>query len=259
MPDHFKNSFLLSFFVLFLCVKAQSQPGSEGIKDTVIYQIEFEKEEQHFFDSIIFFSESFGEKKIPDSLLQQMRKDKDYWYVDQAPKRKVEKPREKGEEKPPAKSWMEQKWFVNLVWILLILVFVGILLWFLVSSKIPLFDKKSPLKQNEDNTLTEEDLFSIGYSSEIEKAVSQKNFRLATRLWFLYTLKQLTERELIRYKHDATNTEYLDQLYNTMYYKDFFSLTRSFEYTWYGKIDLEEDIYNKVERNFREFNRQLVK
>jgi hypothetical protein len=260
MPDLFLKKLNLFFlFFIFPVSGALGQPGSEGAKDSVIFTIPFEKEEKPAFDSIIFFSETFQSKKIPDSLLKKMRGEKDYWYVDQAPKRKVEKRKERREEKVPAKNWFDQAWFVNLVWVLLVMIFVGILIWFLVSIKIPLFNKNSSLKGDIDEQVSEEDLFSIGYDSEIEKAVKEKNFRLATRLWFLYTLKQLAEKELIRYKHDATNSDYLDQLYKTKYYNDFFGLTRSFEYTWYGNFELEERTYNIVEKDFREFNRQLVK
>ena len=111
------------------------------------------------------------------------------------------------------------------------------------------------LLEDENAEITEQDLFSINFENETRNAVMAGNFRLAIRLWYLRTLKELTEKNLIQYGHEKTNSEYLGELYQTKYYKEFMKLTRNFEYAWYGKFELTEQMYQKVEKEFAAFNR----
>src|SRR5690606_4231613 len=95
-----------------------------------------------------------------------------------------------------------------------------------------------------------EDIFAINYQREIDKATAQRNYRLAVRLMFLRLLKSMSERNIIRYQQDKTNLDYLMQLHNTTYYKDFFRITRNYEYSWYGKFDVSEEAYRLIRKDF---------
>ena len=257
MPDLFSIFRLKLIFILaslFLITPAFSQSEDEVVMDTVITSTAVQDDEDFAFDSIDIHPQPVIARELPDSVYDNFRKDKDYWYVNQAPPRqkpKVQKQRESNE------SWMESKGVRNFVLFLIIAIFVAALIWFLASSNIKLFDSPKKLLEDENAEITEEDLFNIPYENEIRNAVIAGNYRLATRLWYLRTLKELTEKNLIQYRHEKTNTEYLDELYRTKYYKEFMKLTRNFEYAWYGKFELTEQTYQLVEKEFAEFNRYM--
>jgi hypothetical protein len=80
---------------------------------------------------------------------------------------------------------------------------------------------------------------------------------MATRLLFLGTLKLLSENEFIEYNHDKTNADYLKELSGTGLYKDFFRLTRDFEYTWYGHFELSQNAFEQVAEDFSRFKQQF--
>jgi hypothetical protein len=103
-----------------------------------------------------------------------------------------------------------------------------------------------------------DNIFGINYQREIDKAVRDKDFRLAIRLMFLRLLKQLADKNIIHYKQDRTNLEYLQQLYTTNYYKDFFQATRNYEYSWYGKFPVSEEAFNKIRNEFDRLDKVLI-
>ena len=53
------------------------------------------------------------------------------------------------------------------------------------------------------------------------------------------------------------NFDYLSQLYSTGYYNDFFRLTRNYEYTWYGKFNVNPEAFGIIKTEFENFYRKL--
>ena len=244
---------LTFIIVLFLSLPGIAQTDEEG-DETVLDTVVVSGSEEFVFDSIAENPQAVVIHQLPDSVYDNLRKDGDYWYVNLPPPR----PKPKAEkEKEPDTDWMESKAVRNIILVLIIAVFLAALIWFLASSDIKLFEKPKKILEDENAPVTEEDLFRINFQDQIYRAIQEGNFRLATRLWYLQTLKELTERGLIQYRHEKTNTEYLDELYQTKFYREFMKLTRNFEYVWYGKFDLNETTYRKVENEFAEFNRLL--
>jgi hypothetical protein len=186
-------------------------------------------------------------------VIQKLKTDEAYWYINTVPERQKQKEAKLNEEKP----WYDQDWVSKLIWFLVIAGFVAILIWFLASSNIKLFRKKPVFIVDEAQEITEENIFSLNYEREIRKAMDQQNYRLGIRLWYLFVLTELAQRNIIEFKHERTNSEYIHQLYGTTYYKDFFRLTRSFEYIWYGRFELTPDIYARLQNDFLNFKQQL--
>ncbi len=120
------------------------------------------------------------------------------------------------------------------------------LIWFLIASDVKLFRKKAAVLQPTADAAINEDIFSVNYEQELEKAIANQNYRLGVRLMYLHVLRLFSEKEIIQYKMERTNSDYLLQLYNTYYYKDFFRLTRNFEYVWYGKFDISAAAFEMI-------------
>lgn len=191
-------------------------------------------------------------RTIPQNDLQKVKSDEDYWYANTAPQR------EKKEEPKKSSGLFNEAWFKTLFWILLIGGFLALLIWFLATSNVFLFRRKP--KTNalviEDEIATE-NIFEINFEKEIQKATNASNYRLAVRLMYLQTLKALSLRNIINYTHEKTNSDYLFQLTGTSYYKNFFRLTRNFEYTWYGQFPLSPESFAVIQNDFGNFKQQL--
>ena len=238
-------------FILFTINQGFAQTDTTVI-DSVVSQVSTTSDTASEFDRIDNVS-SIQARSIPDSTIQKLKSDDDYWYVNTVPPRQKQK-----EEKPSGGETIFQKaWFSNLVWFLIVGSFVVILIWFLASSNIKLFRKRDVSIVNDDLQITEENIFSLDYEKEIQKAVNDNNYRLAIRLWYLRILKEMADKNIIQYKHERTNRDYLDQLNDTSYYNGFFRLTRNFEYSWYGQFPLQADTFQLLQKDFQTFKQQL--
>jgi hypothetical protein len=190
-----------------------------------------------------------AKRTVDAKQLDSLHKDEDFWYVDKA-HRKKQKP--KKEQSSSAKT----NWLQPLIWILMIGGFIAVLFWFLWSSDVRLF-RKPPQKTSREEVV-EEDIFEIDYDKAIKDAIASGNFRVAVRLGYLQLLKELSERNIIRYSQQLTNSDYVMQLYGTNYYPDFFRITRHFEYAWYGGFNVSSAAYEKISSDLGHFKSKLA-
>ena len=80
-----------------------------------------------------------------------------------------------------------------------------------------------------------EDLHAIDFLARLAEAEAAGNYRLAVRLGYLQVLHALSARHLIDWQPDKTNHHYLRELVGTAWQAGFGTLTRQFEYAWYGE------------------------
>jgi len=245
----------LFFLLLFFC----SNISMAQQFDTVIAIVEPpepDDEDTVYYDYISRdYLPTLQKRNINQATVSQLQQNEDFWYANKE-LRKKEKVPQKG-----ANFWgelMQEKWVKTLLWILIIGAFVAIVTWYLASLNIRLLRKPSGIIETHDVDKMPEDIFSIPYEKSIREAIQKNDFRLAVRLYYLQTLMHLSQKELIQFKQDKTNSQYLAQLYNTKFYKDFFSLTRNFEYTWYGQFPLTQNAFVLIQNDFETFKSRLA-
>jgi len=245
------------FLVVFLNAKAQDtvevsppvEMPSVGVMDSSVYETPISK--------TYSFKEASDAKidtrTIPQSDLQKVKSDEEYWYVNEAPQRA-----KKNREPKKSVDIFDLSWFRVLFWVLVIGGFVALLIWFLATSNIRLFSRRSKEVGGEE-TIEEatENIFELNFGKEIQKAIGSQNYRMAVRLMYLRTLRDLSLKNLINYTHEKTNSDYLFQLAGTSYYKNFFRLTRDFDYTWYGHFPLSQDSFSVIQNDFNNVKQQL--
>lgn len=103
-----------------------------------------------------------------------------------------------------------------------------------------------------------EDIFSFPYATRIARAEKEKAFALAIRLRYLLLLKSLSEKGVLRYRHDLTNMDYLMQLRGGFYYSAFASVTRHYEYSWYGQLPVREESYAIIRKEFEDLQKRIT-
>lgn len=103
-----------------------------------------------------------------------------------------------------------------------------------------------------------ENIHEINFGEEIEKAVSNGNYRLAVRLFYLQSLKLLNDRQLISWQPEKTNHAYVNEITDPGRRQDFGALTRQFEYIWYGEFFIDKDRFNVVRSSFERFNIKAI-
>lgn len=262
--------FILSILccLVFLPGKAQDFDSvTTVITQDSVYETEGSSSENYEFKEQTG-NNTIATRKVGDDKVKELKSEEDYWYVDQAPSGNRESAppgvNEKGEKEKQERISRSRdinfpQWARTLFWIIVISGFVILLIWFLATSDIRLFRKKPVPIEEQAEELPTDNIFEMNFEKEIQKAVESKNYRLAVRLLYLRTLRDLSNLNLINYTHEKTNSDYLFQLSGTSYYKQFFQLTRNFDYTWYGQFELSQEGFAMVQNGFSSFKQQLTR
>lgn len=210
---------------------------------------------EYFSNKTAFAKDTFQLRHLPDSVINKMRQDDDFWYANAVfTKTKEKKSNENSSGKTPLS---EQTWFQTLLWLIIIGGFASFIMIYLANSNVLLFRRKPKSIADTSEEVETDDIFAINYSKEIEKAIDRSNYRFAVRLMFLRLLKRLSEKNIIQYKQGKTNLDYLLQLSPTTYYPDFFRITRNYEYSWYGQFEISPEKFSVIKNDFEKFEQRL--
>lgn len=255
----FLNSFLISrqglmlalLLLLSCCAFAQEDVPEEPDTTVTRTTIEVGPVESVQSDEPNYQFTTIGEmdsirlqlRKVPDSVVKELQNDADFWYAN------ADLEKKEPEESRPARRIRDNEgpsWVSTVLWVLVVGVFLTIVIYYMAESG--LFRRRRKIVTDEGHNMEEmpEDIFAINYQKEIDKAIANSDYRLAVRLQYLRILKQLTNRNLIRYEQDKTNMDYLMQLHNTAYYQDFFRVTLHYEYSWYGQFAVSSQTYELI-------------
>lgn len=200
--------------------------------------------------------DSVQARQLPDSVLKNLKTDEEFWYADKIFKDNKDQyatDEDAGNYKT-SEPLSQKPWVQTILWLIIIAGFTAFVILYLSNSNMGLFRKSNKAFDEPDAELETDDIFAINYQKEIDKATAASNYRLAIRLMFLRLLKNLSEKNIIQYKHDRTNFDYLLQLSSTKYYHDFFRITRNYEYSWYGKFEVSPDAYKLIKNDFEKFD-----
>jgi hypothetical protein len=241
---------IFSLLLLPACISVSAQRNGFGVHDSVTVSELNKKSLNNASFLPVQQVQIIDEKKLPQRKIDSLKSEDAYWYAN------IEQKKKKAEKKAGG-SVFTQSWFNNLLWVVIVASFTGIVIWYLTSSNLKLFRKAPEKISEEDVGEIDEDIFSLNYETEISKAAEVANYRLAVRLLYLRTLKDLSQKGIIKYGHEKTNSDYLTGLWGTRYYQGFFRLTRNFEYTWYGGFPLSGEAYTLMQKDFTGFKNSL--
>jgi hypothetical protein len=143
-----------------------------------------------------------------------------------------------------------------LLWTFAILGLTYFLLKIIGMDALSFFGKKNR-DMGLDYEVLDENVHTINFSEAIEKAETQKNFRLAVRLLYLQTLKKLTDKGFINWQVNKTNRQYIQELSGKPFSPLFNSLTGGFEYIWYGEFLLQQQEYELIRNQFIQLQQQI--
>ncbi len=249
---------LFQFFVLPTNAQYDTTIIEQAAPDSIATEDEYTEDEEDDTKEYFEYKDDFDslvilQRNIPDSVTRRMQEDDAFWYANT----EIEKKKEAEKNKKTYKPLGQQTWVKTLIWIIIIGGFAAAIMWYLADSNVGLFRKKVRVEKTADEEIETEDIFAINYQKEIDKATALANYRLAVRLMFLRLLRNMSEKNVINYKIDKTNFDYLLELHYTKYYKDFFRITRNYEYTWYGQFEVNEEAFRVIRTDFDQFEKTL--
>ena len=99
--------------------------------------------------------------------------------------------------------------------------------------------------------ITEEDLKQMDFPKLVAEAAGNGSYNLAIRYYFLWLLRKLSEREIIDWHWEKTNSDYMYEIKSSALRKDFEYLSYLYDYSWYGNFTIDKAAYEKAEAAFR--------
>ncbi len=152
--------------------------------------------------------------------------------------RKKEKPRP---QKTPSYSFPALGGgLAQTIFFILVIGILGYLLFRLLSGSMGPRDKKIEGSTTYSVLSPEENIQESDLELFLQGALKQKEFKLALRIYYLMVIKELSVQQLIDWKKDKTNAEYVRELSGRQYQKEFRLITIAYERVWYGDTELKE-------------------
>lgn len=209
--------------------------------------------EYHFHDSDrILFTQSEPEPALDSAAWKDLVRNMTF---DEAKKKPV--PPDSLQNKTPAQQ-QSHNVIPDLKYVLigLALLALGFAVWKFVP-RMRRNKKNRPSLLIDLDELDEAQIRSLEVESALEQALREDDYRKAYRLRYLGVLKELIAQNLIFYKKEKTNYEYLLQLTGREVYEPFRMLTFNFDGIWYGDLFIDKEKYETLETHFDSFNRAI--
>jgi len=115
-----------------------------------------------------------------------------------------------------------------------------------IKSAISLTKNNSIINFIEDEKL----LQNADLEVYIQKAIDDKDYRLAVRFLYLKILKQLTNKKLVVWEIQKTNEDYTNEIIEKQLKKSFENITRLYDFVWYGNFQINKVQFNSINLDF---------
>lgn len=108
-----------------------------------------------------------------------------------------------------------------------------------------IFGRNSDKKGMNYNEI-EKNLHLVDFEKLIKETLASGEKRLCIRYYYLWLLKKMSEKHLIVWDVEKTNSDYLYELQNQSQKDDFAYLSYLYNYIWYGEFELDEATFEKA-------------
>lgn len=169
-------------------------------------------------------------------------------------KRNDYRPPRQNNSNPPSNIFSGE--LATFLYILMIALLLGIVAYFIIKNyssnkKVEKVDFEEQLDRSPDQiSITE-------LQRLLQQALKDENYREAVRIYFIFILKELSERKLIQWKKDKTNLSYLREMRKNPHFKMFKTAVNIFDVVWYGSDHLQKETFDHFEPEFKKLHQKL--
>ncbi len=144
------------------------------------------------------------------------------------------------------------------IYVLMGILALYLLIKFLVGENLSsVFTKKAVTIVDID--LSEEHIENIALEALIKNALKEKNHRLAVRYHYLRTLKTLSQKNIIEWQYEKTNSDYQKEIEIPNLKSLFKEVSYLYDYIWYGEQPIDEIKYEAAQARFAALTNLLPK
>jgi hypothetical protein len=96
----------------------------------------------------------------------------------------------------------------------------------------------------------EKNLLLVDFEKLIKQSIQSGEHRLSIRYYYLFLLKRMSEKELIKWDVEKTNSDYIYEIKSPQLKANFEYLSYLYNYSWYGEFDLNSQEFEKAKKAF---------
>lgn len=146
---------------------------------------------------------------------------------------------------------------VEIIIKVLIFVAIGLMIFFIVRALMKnegywVFAKKTDALTIRTADF-ETNVLETNFDELIKNAIRDKNYNLAVRYYYLKSLKVLSEKSVINWDSEKTNSDYYFEISNEKLKEQFSYVSYIYNYCWYGEFDINQAAWEHAESTFQTF------
>lgn len=96
----------------------------------------------------------------------------------------------------------------------------------------------------------EKNIRLVDFEKLIKETIQSGQQRLAVRYYYLWLLKKMSEREIIEWDVEKTNSDYFYEIKNESQKENFGYLSYLYNNIWYGEFDIDTATFEKAKEAF---------
>ena len=96
----------------------------------------------------------------------------------------------------------------------------------------------------------EKNLHLVDFEKLIKDSIHSGENRLSIRYYYLYLLKKMSEKQLIEWDVEKTNSDYIYEIKSPQLKANFEYLSYLYNYIWYGEFELSLSEFEKAKKAF---------
>jgi hypothetical protein len=103
----------------------------------------------------------------------------------------------------------------------------------------------------------ERNLHETDFEKLLKETLLAGQKRISIRYYYLWLLKKMSEKGIIKWDIEKTNSDYLYEITNETRRDEFAYLSYLYNYIWYGEFELDEATFEKAKTAFEKTIRSI--
>lgn len=109
---------------------------------------------------------------------------------------------------------------------------------------------KSTTKKIINHNDIERNLQNVNFEKLIQDTLKSGNQRLAIRYYYLWLLKKMSEKNIIDWNPEKTNSDYQYEIVSPEFKKEFQYASYLYNYIWYGEFEISASNFDSIKKTF---------
>ena len=103
----------------------------------------------------------------------------------------------------------------------------------------------------------EKNIHLVDFEKLIKETLKSGEQRLSIRYYYLWLLKKMTNKNIIEWDIEKTNTDYFYEIKDQAFKSNFEYVSYLYNYIWYGEFELDEPTFEKAKTAFEKIIKSI--